>query len=89
MTAQYLLSKAVLHLAVRLPKNEAGYFLHLLEARDNLCFATTLESEPGVGWRDILIRAPIEWEQEIRHFLQVIQTEIPVTIIDDRIVKDN
>lgn len=89
MTARYLLTKEVLHLTIRVPKNDAGYILHLLEARDNLCFPTTLPVENGVGWRDLLLRAPIEWESELRKFLNEIQKEIPISITEDRVEKDD
>lgn len=89
MTARYLLSKEVLCLTIRVSKEDAGYLLHLLEACDNLCFPTTLPFEKGAGWRDLLLRAPIEWEAELRRWLTEIQKEIPVSVIEDRIIKDN
>ncbi len=89
MTAHYLLSKEVLHLSIRVPKNEAGFLLHLLESQDNLCFPTTLPFENGDGWRDLLLRAPIEWEKELRRFLGVIQKKVPILVLEDRIQKDD
>ncbi|MFP5459145.1 MAG: hypothetical protein ACLGG7_10455 [Bacteriovoracia bacterium] len=89
MTARYLLTKEVLHLTLRVPKNDAGFILHLIEASDNLCFATTLAVETGAGWRDLLLRAPIEWAPELRRFVEKLQETIPVSVIEDRVVKDD
>ena len=88
MTARYLLSKEVLCLTIRVSKEDAGYVLHLLEACDNLCFPTTLPVEKGAGWRDLLLRAPIEWEVELRRWLAELEKEIPVSVIEDRVIKD-
>ncbi len=89
MTARYLLSKEVLCLTVRVAKADAGHVLHLLEACDNLCFATTLPNDSGVGWRDLLLRAPIDWENELRRWLAEIQKTIPVSLIEDRVLIDS
>lgn len=89
MTARYLLSKKVICLTLRMPKEHSGYFIHLLESCDNLAFPTTLEHPPGVGWRDVLVRAPIEWQGELRRLIQKFQEEVPVSIIEDREVCDD
>lgn len=89
MTARYLLSKQVLCLTLRVPKPDAGHLLHLLESCDNLCFPTTLPVESGVGWRDLLLRAPIEWEAELRRWVAQVSRDIPVSIIEDRVVSDD
>jgi hypothetical protein len=72
-----------------MPKNEAGYFLHLLESCDNLAFPTTLAHETGVQFRDILLRAPIEWVVEIKRWLTEVEKEIPLQIIEERYLIDD
>lgn len=89
MTARYLLSKEVLHLTIRVPKEDAGFVLHLLEGSDNLCFPTTLTVEPHSQWRDLLLRAPIEWETELRRWLLELQSSIPILVLEDRVIKDD
>jgi hypothetical protein len=44
--------------------------------------------EKGAGWRDLVLRAPIEWEVELRRWLAELQKEIPVSVIEDRVIKD-
>jgi len=89
VTARYLLSKEVLHLTIRVPKEDAGFILHILEASDNLCFPTTLPVEPHSQWRDLLLRAPIEWEEELRRWLGEMQRNIPILVLEDRVMKDD
>lgn len=88
MNRRYHLTKEVLFLRVRVPKGDAGHIQFLLEASDNLFICSTRPGENDPQYRHLELRAPIEWSDELRRFLSVLNERIPVSIVEDRILVD-
>ena len=89
MSKRYLESKEVVCFTLQMEKSQTAFFLHALEACDNMAFPTTLPFETGSQLREILLRAPIEHQGEIRRWLEEIGKTIALLKIEERIVLDN
>lgn len=88
MDRRYLLTKEIIFIKLRVPKSEAGHIQFLLEANDNLCICSTRPGENDLAFRHLELRAPIEWSDELRRFIGVLEKRIPVSIVEDRILVD-
>ena len=88
MNRRYHLTKEIVFIRLRVPKNEAGHINFLLEANDNLFICSTAPGEKTPLTRDLELRAPIEWSDELRRFISELSKRIPVSIIEDRILID-
>lgn len=88
MSKTYLESKEVVCFTLQMEKSHTAFFLHALEACDNLAFPTTLPFESGSQLREILLRAPIEHRDEIRRWLEKVGETIALLKVEERIVKD-
>jgi hypothetical protein len=89
VSKRYLETKEVVCFTLQMEKSQTAFFLHALEACDNLAFPTTLPFEQGSQLREILLRAPIEHQSEIRRWLEEIGKTIALLKIEERIVLDN
>ncbi len=89
MGKTYLESKEVVCFTLQMEKSQTAFFLHSLEACDNLAFPTTLPFENGSKLREILLRAPIEHRNEIVRWLEEIGKTIALLRVEERIVRDD
>lgn len=88
MDRRYHLTKEIIFIRLRVPKGEAGHIQHLLEANDNLFIYSTPMGQSSSSEREMELRAPVEWEGELRRFIGELQKRIPVLIVEDRVEKD-
>lgn len=88
MERRYHLSKEIVFIKLRVPKTEAGHIQFLLEANDNLFMCSTRPGENDPQFRVLELRAPIEWSDELRRFINELSKRIPVLIVEDRIIID-
>ena len=88
MERRYHLTKEIIFIKLRVPKTEAGHIQHLLEATDNLFIFSTPPGQTSLEFREMELRAPIEWEAELRRFIGELERRIPVLITEDRIESD-
>ena len=78
----------VLHLVIRVPKEESAFTYFQLEANEGLCFYSTLTSSLGQGYRDIDIVASLDFEQEVDHILEVLTEQFPIETIKREVLDD-
>lgn len=90
MDRRYHLTKEIVFLVWRVPRENAGYIQQILESHDNLCVCSTRAPLPDhPGTRDMEFYSPIEWEQELRRVLGSLAEKIPVSVLEDRILIDD
>ncbi len=89
MSKTYLESKEVVCFTLQMEKSQTAFFLHSLEACDNLAFPTTLAFEKGSQLREILLRAPIEHKDEIKRWLKEIGKKVALLKTEERIEIDD
>ncbi len=88
MDRRYHLTKEIIFILLRVPKDQAGHVQFLLEASDNLFMFSTRPGKGAPDTRDMELRAPIEWADELRRFIGELGKRIPVLILEDRIIED-
>jgi len=89
MSKTYLNTKEVVCFTLQMEKSQTAFFLHALEACDNLGFPTTLPYEAGSKLREILVRAPIEQREELKRWIDEIAKKIALLKVEERIEIDN
>ena len=85
MSKKYSESKEVVCFTLQMEKSHTAFFLHTLESCDNLAFPTTLPFEKGSKLREILVRAPIEFRDELKRWITKVGESIPLLKIEERI----
>jgi hypothetical protein len=86
MLQTYHLTKELVHYVVRVPKDFSSFLYFTLEAHENLAFYSTLDDSLGSKFRDIDIKAPIEWKQEIEHLLQNLSKQFSIEYLTNEII---
>jgi membrane-anchored protein YejM (alkaline phosphatase superfamily) len=77
------------HLIVRAPKDQAFFLYFQLEANEGLAFYSTQDQSLREAFRDIEIFSPICLTKELDHFMEYIQTEVPLLFLVDEIINDS
>lgn len=69
------------HLVIRVPKSDSAYTYFQLEANEGLCFYSTLDSSLGESFRDIDIRATLEYQSDVEHLIEKLRAKFPLEIL--------
>jgi hypothetical protein len=78
----------VLHLIIRVPKEEAAFTYFQLEANEGLCFYSTLEDSMKESYRDITVTAHIGLKDEVMHIINKLQQMYKLEILKEEIKED-
>ena len=79
----------VLHLIIRVPKEEAAFTYFQLEANEGLSFYSTLEDSMKESYRDITVTAHIGLKEEVMHIVKRLQELFKLEILKEEIKEDS
>jgi hypothetical protein len=88
MHSFYHLTKELLHYVIRVPKDQASFVYFTLESHENLAFYSTLDDSLGTKFRDIDLKAPIEWKNEVDHLLVQLSKSFPIDFLIQETIVD-
>lgn len=71
----------VIHLVIRVPKEEAAFTYFTFEANEGLCFYSTLDESLKTGHRDIDIKTHESLKTELFRMIQTLSEKFPIDII--------
>jgi hypothetical protein len=77
------------HLVIRVPKKEAAFVYFQLEAREGLCFHSTLDQSLKQPYRDIEIFATSELQSELQHLIDMLSQDFPIEFLTKEVIPDN
>lgn len=66
---------------LRVKKEDSAYLYQILEASDGLTNYSTLPSEKGCPYRDILLHQSPDLKKEVRQMVDRLALEIPLEIL--------
>ena len=81
-------SNQLIHLTIRVPKEESAFTYFQFESNEGLCFYSTLESSMGQGYRDLDIKGHVSLKSEIFHVIEKLQEKFSVEILTEEIIED-
>lgn len=76
----------VLHLVIRVPKEESAFFYFQLEANEGLCFYSTLPASVGQAYRDIVIKADTSLKEDVLRLIKKLEEKIPMEYLTNEII---
>lgn len=79
----------VLHLIIRVPKEEAAFTYFQFESNEGLCFYSTLVDSMKESYRDITVTAHIGFKDEVMHVIKRLQTKFQLEILSEVIKEDS
>ena len=79
----------VLHLIVRVPKEEAAFTYFQFESNEGLCFYSTLEDSMRESYRDITVTAHIGFKEEVMHIIKRLQSVFSLEVLKEEIKEDS
>ena len=80
--------KEVFHLIIRVPKDQAAFTYFTLEANENICFYSTIDSSINEGFRDIDIQTSLDLKNELQRIITQLQKDFPLSILKEEILPD-
>ncbi len=69
------------HTVIRVPKEESAYTYFILEANEGLAFYSTLPFETGCPYRDIDIKTPLCFKNDLTYLLDKLAQEYPIEFL--------
>ncbi|MDD0853754.1 hypothetical protein HBN50_11645 [Halobacteriovorax sp. GB3] len=82
-----MIEQKIFHYIIRVPKEESAFTYFQLEANENLCFYSTLESSVKEGFRDIMIKGTLEMKEEVTRIIGKLKEQYPIEILVDEIIE--
>jgi len=79
----------ILHLIIRVPKEEAAFTYFQFESNEGLCFYSTLEDSMKESYRDITVKAHIGLKDEVMHVIDTLQSKFQLEILLNEIKEDS
>ena len=76
----------LLHIVIRVPKEQSAFVYFTLEANENLCFYSTLPHVTGDSFRDIDIKTDISLKDELKITLDPLINSCKITILKDEVI---
>ncbi len=71
----------LIHLVIRIPKEEASFIYNILEANEGVCFYSTLNNSISSGYRDLELKTSPDLKNELSHIIAKLSETIPIQII--------
>ena len=88
MLRTYSQTKELFYLRLRVAKDDAYFIYFTFEASEGLCFYSTSDDSLKGQFRDIEVRCPIEWKDELLNLIQRLKTEMRLDVLDEMIIID-
>lgn len=85
----YSLTKELFHTVIRVSKNNASFVYFTLESHEGLAFYSTLDDSLPRDYRDIDLKTPIEFEQDLKHLLKQLEQKFEIIVLSEAILKDS
>jgi hypothetical protein len=77
------------HIIIRVPKSQAAFTYFQFEAREGLCFYSTLDHVVGQNYRDIDIKTPVEFKKQLMELLVILGKQFSVEyMLNEEIVDE-
>jgi hypothetical protein len=88
MLRTYSQTKELSYLRLRVAKDDAYFIYFTFESCEGLCFYSTCDDSLKGQFRDIEVRCPIEWKEDLMKLIQHLQTQIRIDVLDEKIFID-
>ncbi len=89
MSQTYFQSKELFYTRLRVPKDEAYFVYFTFESNEGLCFYSTVDDSLKGSYRDIDVKCPIEFADDLKKLIARLQTEIRLDVLHEEIFKDS
>lgn len=73
---------------IRVPKSESAFTYFQLEANEGLCFYSTLESSLQENYRDLELKIPLCFKDEVFRLLNKLQEEFSIEILSETTINE-
>jgi len=88
MLRTYQQTKELFYCVLRMPKDDAYFVYFTFEANEGICFYSTVDESLKGQYRDIVVRCPIEWKEQLLELIQRLQAEIRLDILEEKTIID-
>ena len=88
MQQTYQSTKQLFYCVLRMPKDDAYFVYFTFESNEGLCFYSTVDESLKGQYRDIDVKAAIEWQTPLKELIAKLQTEIRLDILTEEIILD-
>jgi len=85
----YFQSKELYYTRLRVPKDEAYFVYFTFESNEGLCYYSTVDDSLKGSYRDIDVKCPIEFQNELKTLIARLQTEIRLDVLNEEVFKDS
>jgi hypothetical protein len=89
MLRTYQSTKELFYCILRLPKDDSYFLYFTFEANEGLCFYSTLDESLKGQYRDIEVKCPIEWQDQLKALIKRIQAEIRLDVLEEKVIIDS
>ena len=77
------------HYTIRVPKSESAFTYFQLEAREGMCFYSTLPESLGTSYRDLDVKGSLEFKEEFERLIEQLRQEYEIEILLDEVIEDS
>jgi hypothetical protein len=88
MPQTYHQSKQLYYTRLRTPKDESYFVYFTFESNEGLCYYSTLDESLKGAYRDIEVRCPVEWMEDLKALIKRLQTEIRLDVLEEKTISD-
>ncbi len=88
MLRTYQQTKELFYCVLRMPKDDAYFVYFTFESNEGMCFYSTVDESLKGQYRDIVVRCPIEWKEQLKELIQRLQAEIRLDILEEKTIID-
>ena len=78
----------LVHVVIRMAKEESAFIYSTLEACEGLFFYTTIKHLPAQKYRDVDIKGSVSFISEIDHVIEDLKTRYSIKVINHSIIDD-
>jgi hypothetical protein len=89
MLRTYKQTKELFYCVLRMPKDDAYFVYFTFESNEGMCFYSTVDESLKGQYRDIVVRCPIEWKDQLLDLVGRLQAEIRLDILEEKIISDD
>lgn len=88
MLRTYQDTKTLCYYLLRTPKDEAYFVYFTFESNEGMCFYSTVDDSLKGQYRDIEVRCPIEWRDDLNALIKRLQAEIRLDVLEEKTIID-
>lgn len=89
MLRTYKQTKELFYCVLRMPKDDAYFVYFTFESNEGMCFYSTVDESLKGQYRDIVVRCPIEWKDQLMALVERLQAEIRLDVLEEKIISDD